>query len=445
MRNHGHPAGSLVFVGLIVAGIAWSFTLDDPRLRFEQHLAAMAVAQVGWIGLALRRELPDRIILLGIVAGALLRVWAIDLAPAFSDDVFRYVFEGRVVWQEGLGFPFSHAPSEAPALGVDPALLDAAWLRINHPELSTIYPPFAQAVFAIAGGVADLTGTDALRWLKLLLVFADAGVAAVLWRSDRRAAVLWWLCPVVILEIAREGHADSLSVLGLAIVVVGFARNRAQLGYAGIVVAALAKLNGLIALPAALRSTRRGVAVLGLLVLLAVPYLLAGSHAGEGLGAYASRWRAGDGLFSVLLEVSELLLGGDWRRIGDVTVTRHELARALTALSFGAVAIAVLRRPAPTDEIPARAGTLLFALLLLSPTFHPWYVTWLVPFAVTARGFRFTPSVLWLAAAAPLLHHPGWLELTTGTWTDLGWVRAVVHVPALLLAVRALVRRTDLG
>ncbi len=428
----------------VVLGIAASFALDDPRRRFLAHLAALAVSGVGWVILARAKALPP--LALAFAAGAILRVWGVALAPAFSDDVFRYVYEGRVVWSEGLGFPFAHAPSEALAAGVDPALLDRAWLRINHPELSTIYPPFSQAVFAIAGGLAALTDTYALYWLEALLVLADAVTAWVLYRgAGPRAAIAWWLCPIGIVEVAREGHADGLSTLGLALAVVAFAKGRPTQGYGGLVLAALAKLNGLVVLPAALRATRRGVWVLGGLALLGLPFVLAGAHAGEGIGAYASRWRAGDGLFTVFLEIAELALGGDWRRFGSVTLTRHEVARAMTGLAFLAVMVVTLRRRYPVEAVPERAGTLLFALLLLAPTFHPWYVLWLVPFAVAAPGFRYRDAVLYLVVAAPLLHHPAWLELVAGRWTDVGWVRFLVHAPALALAARGLARGGRVG
>ena len=66
------------------------------------------------------------------------------------------------------------------------------------------------------------------------------------------------LSPIAILEIGRDGHADSLSALGLAIGVFGFSRLRPREGYVGFALAALAKLNGLIVFVAALRATRRG-------------------------------------------------------------------------------------------------------------------------------------------------------------------------------------------
>jgi hypothetical protein len=363
-------------------------------------------------------------------------------APAFSDDVFRYVYEGRVVWVHGPAFPFLHPPADAPALGVPAHLLDEAWLRINHPHITTIYPPLAQVVFAAAGGLGELFGAP-LLWLKLFLLAADLGTQAIsmalLARQGRPIALSlsWALCPLVVFEIAREGHADSASALGLALGIYAFSLARPRLGYAGFALAALAKLNGLVAMAAALRSTRRGALIgLGLASLLAVPFLLAGEHAGFGLGQYATRWKSGDGLFSLVLLAAEAIIGGEWRRLTEsgLTITKHELARVITALIGAALAFVVLRRPAPMEEIPRRAGLLLLGLLLIAPTLHPWYVVWVLPFVVL-EGFPARRAILALAFLAPLLHHPSWVALSTGEWTDVPWVRALVHLPvwALLL------------
>lgn len=421
---------SIAMIGLL--------TIDDPRLRFGTHVVALAVATLAW--LYLMRTPPTGRAIFAIVAIALIaRIAGLCAAPAFSDDVFRYVYEGRVVWYRGPAFVFVHAPAMGPELGVPSHLIDETWLRINHAQIPTIYPPASQLVFAIAGGLGELFGGH-LRFLKALLVAAElgaiafvAGALAALGRPRAEAAALL-LCPSSILEIAREGHADSLAILGLAIGAWGLARGRPRIGYLGWAAAALAKLNGLVALVALVRTTRRGVLVTApLLALLALPFLLAGLEAGEGLGQYATRWRAGDGVFSILLLISEALLGGTWNRIAGVTVTSHQIARVLTAIIYVAAATRVLWGPVDIAAIPERAGALLTLLLLLSPTLHPWYTLWLLPFVVWPGRFR-RPMIA-LIALAPLSHHAVWVELVEGVWRESPWIRAAVHVPAWGLLV----------
>jgi alpha-1,6-mannosyltransferase len=431
------------------SGLTVALTLDDPRLRFLPFLGAMGLSTLGWWGLsgrACRGALSPALLGTAVVAGVLFRLSALLAPPAFSEDVFRYVFEGRVVWSEGPAFPFSTAPAEAARLGVSPTLLDAAWRRINHAELSTIYPPFAQLVFALAGGLGELGVGPHLLLLKLALTLADLGVWLLLARAlprlgaPRSAALVWGLSPLVVLEIAREGHGDSLAALGLALMVSGFAARRPRVGYLGLVLAALAKLNGLVAIPAALRNERRGASILAGLVLLGLPWLIAGPTASAGLLAYAERWRAGDGAFGLAHGAAQLLLGGSWGRLGAWTVTADQLARALTAAIFAAVAFALLRRRVAPERVPERAGACLFFLLLLAPTLHPWYATWVLPFAALP-GFALARPIALLVTLAPLLHHPAWLELVTGRWTDVGWVRAAVHVPVWLSVGLALSRQ----
>ena len=447
-------------------GLAYVLSLDDPRLRFPSYVAAIGLAGLGWLGLiraahvgpwaepSLRKgSWAQRTFVLLVALGIFLRIVALGLPPAFSEDVFRYVYEGRAVWYYGWAFPFAHAPATAPVLNVDPALLDEAWLRINHPELSTIYPPFAQATFVAAAGVGELIGGGHLWTLKAVLVAADLAVwwlvIATLRHQGRPIALslMWGLSPLVILEVAREGHADSLSALGLALGIYGFASARPRIGYVGWALATLAKLNGLIAMPAAVRTIRRGVWIgAALTTLVAVPYLFAGGTSSAGLSAYASRWRAGDGAFTVLLEISGGLLGGDWARIDalGITLTRHQLARILVAGTFAIWSVIVLVPRADTTSVPARAGWLLLGVLLLSPTLHPWYVLWILPFAAAAAHFEGRNATLLLALLVPALHHPGWLELIGGEWKDLAWVRAGVHLPVwmALLAAFATSRRT---
>ncbi len=432
-----------------VVGLAAGLTLDDPRLRYDTFLATSGLTAIGWFVLLRHaKRVPMALVL---VLGISARLWALSAAPAFSEDVFRYVYEGRLVWHLGPAAPFVYAPAAGPDLGLGPDMLDAAWLRINHPEISTIYPPFAQLVFAAAGGLANVFG-HALIFLKLFLVAADLGTWALLVRALKAQgrspseSLVWGLCPLVILEVAREGHADSLSALGLALGLLGFTAARPKLGYIGWALAALAKLNGLVVIPAALRSTRRGLGTAILLCsLLSMPWLLAGPSAGEGLSQYASRWRAGDGAFTLVLSFSELLLGGDWAQWGSVSVTKHQVARGLTVLLFGGASLITLAKAAPLKAVPARAGTLLFILLLLAPTLHPWYVLWLLPFAAAADDFSPRRAILLLAALAVLFHHPGWLELLDGQWRDLGWVRACVHLPVWGLWLWDLARRPKSG
>ena len=76
-----------------------------------------------------------------LLGAALLVRAALLFSPDFSNDLYRYVWEGRIQW-EGVN-PFAMAPDQAP-----PELRWTDHDQINHPDLPTIYPPLAQYFFA---------------------------------------------------------------------------------------------------------------------------------------------------------------------------------------------------------------------------------------------------------------------------------------------------------
>src|SRR5205814_6572167 len=70
-------------------------------------------------------------------------------------------------------------------------------------------------------------------------------------------------------------------------------------------------------------------------------------------------------------------------------------ARALLGLLLAAALIVIGRR---VGDAWASVFASLAALLLLSPTLHPWYLLWVLPFAVLRRE----PAVLYLSFFVPV-------------------------------------------
>ena len=79
------------------------------------------------------------------VFGLLFRLALLPTRPTLSDDMFRYVWDGRVQ-AHGLS-PYRYPPSAsevAPLHAGDQTI----WPHINRRDAVTIYPPGAQMVFA---------------------------------------------------------------------------------------------------------------------------------------------------------------------------------------------------------------------------------------------------------------------------------------------------------
>ena len=142
------------------------------------------------------------------------------------------------------------------------------WPRVNHPELAAIYPPAAEAGFAL---VARLSPTVAA--MKTWVLLHDlALVGVLLWWCGRSgvgaaAALIYAWNPLVLIEYAGSGHNEPTALLFL-VLAFALAERRPALSGLALAFGALVKLAPLAALPFLARrwGTRGLVACLALLL-----------------------------------------------------------------------------------------------------------------------------------------------------------------------------------
>ena len=365
----------------------------------------------------------------------LFRLGLIFQPPFYSDDLYRYLWDGHVQAAGHLN-PYRYAPADPAVAGLR---IDAL-ARVNHPEIPTLYPPVAQIFFA---AVAALGGSVPL--LKSLLVLCDlAGIQVIramlrrVGANEGRVALYAW-SPLVVAEVAGNGHIDVLAVLlfFLGIHLIIEARWRVSTTVLGLAVGA--KLVPLAAFPALARRVPARYWWFAPAVMLGItlPYLGAGSSLGLGLWEYAGRWRHNDSLFAILLGGLEaahptqaLKTAIFWlqQRLGDSdaiqvlyrSVYPVYLARWCAAALWGALALEVFRRRLP----PVRGSFILIAAaLLLSPTVHPWYVLWIVPFL----ALRPEPAWVLFTGLVPLSYLIGSSSVTEVT------IRIIEYLPLFVL------------
>ncbi|MCP3915995.1 MAG: DUF2029 domain-containing protein [bacterium] len=373
-----------------------------------------------------------------IVAGALAaRLVALAADPQLSDDVYRYVWEGEVV---GSGAsPYVHAPLD-PALAEVAARIPEVFAELNNPNISAAYPPLAQLVHAAvtfgAHAGHEAPGLRGVRAMRLFYGVCDLLVLALLARLLARRGrplgllVVWAWSPLVAVEFAGSGHFDSLAIL---LLVLAIERAQASRLAAGLLLAAggLVKLLPFAGLPFVLRG-RGGLRVAGTAALLVAlltallygPFILLGGGVDglfDGLGQYGRRWEGGSLVFRFVdraVRSVELPFGLEPQLTG----------RRIVGLGWlTCIAWAFWRRL----ELARAVGVAIAGFLVFSPTLHPWYVTWILPF-VALR-----PRCAWilLGAGAFVLYAPlvGWIA--RGEWVEPGWVWPALAIPFFVLLV----------
>jgi len=445
------PAIAVVSAAIYAALLPWGDLRAAPLLLLTAHASLLALMFAGWRGYRRRPAAAGAVLLAALV----FRLIAACGAPALSDDVYRYVWDGRL--QLHGVHPYRFAPDD-PSLV---ALRDADWARINHPELKTIYPPTSQIVFLVLAALgAGPTG------FKLAIGLLDFGAVLALRRLlrplgvPRDRVILYAWNPLAVLETAGSGHIEPLGILLVLLATGWIIGCRPRLSMAALAAATWVKLLPALLLPAfGRRSGPRGwAAALLVLAALVAPYALTGPAVGGGLLDYAERWQRNAFLFAGVeraiaavdpADALKAAIAALQRRIGGWPIPwdalyRHvwpgDLARLVVAVAVAAWAllVALRGRVDPLRQVLLVLG----AALLLSPTVHPWYVLWVLPFAAA----RLSWGWLLLAALIPLsyLSAPGAGDVSwTLRWVIWGPSLALLAAP--LLSTRHGRRRRDEG
>jgi hypothetical protein len=384
--------------------------IHDLRENVGLFLAVLAVAFAAYgvsltaLGGGSGTVRSRRFLLFVFGVAAISRAVLIPSLPEMSTDVFRYVWEGRVITH---GFnPYSHSP-DAPELEF---LRDRYYDDINHKNLATIYPPVSQAVFALAAWVRP--GPYAL---KLILALFDMGAVLMIFailklRSlDPAAIAVYAWNPLVIFESGHSGHVEPVGIFFLVLGLWLIARGRKLTGFAAMGMSLLAKYVSAVFLPFFLARKRYApwVAVTALVAVAGfLPFLGAGEGLFSSLKLYLTQWR----------------FNGLAYRLSYSVLGNEQVARGLLASATAAVVVYNALRQ--TDVV--RYGYVVIgAGLLLAPVLYPWYAVWIVPFLCFYRNrawILFTGLVCvsyWVWEIFPV----------TGRW-ELPWhLYALEYVP----------------
>jgi hypothetical protein len=169
-----------------------------------------------------------------------------------------------------------------------------------------------------------------------------------------------------------------------------------------------------------------------------LPYALTGPAVGGGLFDYAGRWQRNGFFFPAILRAFETMDLTPWlketiaslqSRWGEGALPwdwlyRHVWPPYLARATAATLAVAWIAAVALRRRLDAARESLLVlgGVLLLSPTLHPWYVLWILPFAAAlcSRGW------LLLAALVPLAYLGGDGDVPR-------WARGVEFIPAVSL------------
>jgi hypothetical protein len=369
-----------------------------------------------WI--VIRTRPANATLLITIAFAVIFRLSIIFAPPYLSDDIYRYVWDGRV---QAAGInPYRYIPA-APEL----AHLrdDVIYPKINRRDWAhTIYPPAAQAVFFLTTRISET-----VVWMKLTMLgfelvtfWAIAQLLTLLGRPRQLLLMYAWH-PLVVWEFAGSGHLDAIAIAFIALAFLAWQR-KSNLG-AGFLLACgtLVKLFPVVLVPAMLKRGRWRIAYFFALTIVAgyLAYLSVGLRAVFGsMPGYTQEMGVITGQQFYALSLVRKLLGLELPSI---------VYMGATVLVMGAIALWILLRSTRSEDTLKHAMVLATAATVLFAPHFSWYFCWLVFFLC------FTPRLaLFYLIIASFILYATWLGDSPD---EMFVINSLIYLPALAIGV----------
>ncbi|MDM8552162.1 glycosyltransferase [Desulfobacterales bacterium HSG2] len=367
-------------------------------------------------------DISGKIILL--ILAAVCRIAFLFHEP--SDDIFRYLWEGRLICQ-GIN-PYVHAPDD-PALA-ELAARDPFHRRINHPDMPAAYPPLTLIIFAVTGLICynpmaikiliSLFDLTAIYYVFLLLQHR---------KLDVRWAILYAFNPVILLSFSGQGHFDVIQITFMLAAIHSYDRKKWPGMFIFLGLAVQIKYVAAMTIPFFIR--RENLKSSGLILfVVGVPYLpfvetilpLDGGRVFHSLFTFGSEFAFNGSVHGLLRAMLQ----------GISPATRICSVLFLVSLAIGLVWFHPVKNPRFGNDPVSGCFFAMGAILIFSPTVHFWYLSWMIPFLAlrpTASWIVLCLTVSGYFIANGIAHH-------TGEWRLPVWAQVSEWLPFWLLFFR---------
>lgn len=362
---------------LLIAIYVGALALGDLRKQTVEFIWLFFLAFVLYGAacfIALQSEETNRRTLFSLFALAALMHGALIFSrPTLTDDVYRYVWDGRVQAQ-GLS-PYRYPPNSPELLYLRDQDI---YPSINRKPVVTVYPPAAQAIYLLLWRIWP----DNVHWFQAAMAAGGllAGILLVgllkdLRYSPARVIIYLW-SPLLVFETAHAAHVDGLVLPFL--VGAWWARVRERDALTGFLlgVATAMKLYPALLLPFLWRPQHpkgRWTMPLTFAVTIAifyVPYLL--TSEASVLGYLPVYFKETFNRSPLIFMLNHLLDG-----------LHLNIPYRLVGLSIGAILVAAIWcviHPAPDAKSALRRCIWPIGIItLLSQDLFAWYMLWLLP------------------------------------------------------------------
>ncbi len=362
------------------------------------------------------RSARSTLIIVLVLAG-IFRLSIVFAPPYLSDDIYRYVWDGRV---QAAGInPYRYIPADEHLQSLRD---EQIYPKINRRDYAhTMYPPAAEAAYFLTTRISE-----SVTWIKLTIVGFELITVWLLMEllasfgMPRQRILIYAWHPLAVWEFAGSGHIDPLAFAFIALALLARRRNWETATGISLGLATLAKLFPIVLFPALYKRSgwKMPAALVATIVAGYLPYIGVGPLGVIGfIPGYAQERGIVSGEQFFILGLVDRLFGVKLPNLIFVSFA----GAVLLSLALWS---AFKRKQGDRSYLKASLVLGTVFMVLFAPHF-PWYFAWLILFLC------FVPSVpVFYLTLSSFLLYLTWLY---PTGAQVFRIKAFIFVPFFLL------------
>lgn len=348
-----------------------------------------------------------------LLLSLLLKISFVNTTPIGSDDIYRYIWDGKLQ-TENIN-PYQFAPSDSALNHLHSDILPA---KVNFPDLKTIYFPFSEWLFYIGYSISgeSVWGYKILIFLFEVFTFLFINLILKKLGKQIKYLLIYTLCPLTLIQFSVDAHLDAFGITLLSASIYFYISKMKLPSLILLGISLSIKPVGLLFLPIMFLDQEKVkdkiyVIFLPLFVfsIQFIPYIFS-ANPFEALFIYTSNWSFNGFIFKLIYLITH----------------NNQSARIICGilLIISLIPIYISKR-----DIITKYYFGLFILFIFSPVVHPWYIGWIA----LLTAIKQNKSGIFYLSLSSLTSITIYNYILNGVWKEYWIVLLIQYLPVIYL------------
>ena len=350
--------------------------------------------------------------------GIAFRLLLLFSVPNLSDDVYRFIWDGRLA--ANCINPFSNLPSEIIQMPPVTGITKELFSQLNSQGHYTIYPPLLQGIFWLTAKLFPVNVFGSIVFLKSIIMLFELATFSLLIQLLKKLALpkhfslLYILNPLVITELTGNVHFDGVMIFFVLLAFLLIIKSNWQISAISIGLGIASKLLPVLFIPLLINKLgwKKGllysmITAATTIILFAFVFDIAtAQHLLNSVDLFIQKFEFNASVYYVVRYIGTLIKGY------NIIAIAGPFLILLSALII--FIISLRNKNIGWQSFFTKALFIITAWFLFSTTVHPWYICLPVALAVFTN-FRyaiiwsFTATLSYAAYQSNPVHENLWL------------------------------------